>query len=524
MGGGASSSLNETIIAATDSELSAALKGVPQDSLEKLQIALRQAADTPSYRLTYANSPGMAEPIRMAFALSESPLTDNRFPPAELTKKRPDSAWGLFPTLEVTQNGSTIVLGGAFSVVQKLLAYLGKLLSYGGKPLYPRDPMEAYLCDEILAMAEEARGHIAPTLTMKDKTEQQAARRALIENGGVVYATFEKINARIAGRAFSAGDTVTVADLQLVNACNVYESPLYDGFLPDGLAPFEHIVKLRQKVVSLPPLVEYYKDTDEKRAKFKPGPGAASDSDSSVSPPVPGKVAVEQGSMDAPSYRLTYFTVPGIAEPIRMVFALSETPFTDNRLPPPELMKNKPDSAWGLFPTLEVTQNGSTIVLGGAYSVAQKLLAYLGKLLSYGGKPLYPRDPMEAYLCDEILAMAEEARGHIAPTLTMKDKTEQQAARRALIENGGVVYATFEKINARIAGRAFSAGDTVTVADLQLVNACNVYESPLFDGFLPDGLAPFEHIVKLRQKVVSLPPLVEYYKDTDEKRAKFKPH
>ena len=92
------------------------------------------------------------------------------------------------------------------------------------------------------------------------------------------------------------------------------------------------------------------------------------------------------------------------------------------------------------------------------------------------------------------------------------------------MEKGGGIYNILEKIDCIIAGRAFAAGGSVSVADLHLVNVCNMVEAPTaFDGFKPNGLDPLVNLVKLRQAVVSLPPLVAFYKDADGIRSQFKP-
>jgi len=229
-------------------------------------------------------------------------------------------------------------------------------------------------------------------------------------------------------------------------------------------------------------------------------------------------------SKSVPSYKITYYPVTGVGEPLRMALALGEAKFEDIRVPGSEMNKRKPDSVWGHVPTLEVTQNDTTVTLGGSYAVMQSVLRYLGKTLLYDGMPLYPVDAMEAYQVDEILASAESARNMMGPTFSITDQTKKEAARSALMEPGGATYKILAQINARIKGRKFSAGDKVSVADLHLVNVCNMCEAPsFFDGFKAGGIAPFANLVSLRQRVVSLPPLVAFYKDADGNRAQYKP-
>ena len=119
------------------------------------------------------------------------------------------------------------------------------------------------------------------------------------------------------------------------------------------------------------------------------------------------------------SYKLAYFPVTGVGEPLRMALALGGATFEDDRIPGSEMKDRKPASVWGGVPTLVITQaDGTSLTLGGSYPAMQSVLRFLGKSLSYQDKPLYPVDPLEAYQADTILAAAEDARQQMGPTFS----------------------------------------------------------------------------------------------------------
>ena len=43
---------------------------------------------------------------------------------------------------------------------------------------------------------------------------------------------------------------------------------------------------------------------------------------------------------------------------------------------------------------------------------SRAILRYVGKIGKYEGKSLYPEDPMEQFLCDEVIEMVEDLHYH----------------------------------------------------------------------------------------------------------------
>lgn len=223
------------------------------------------------------------------------------------------------------------------------------------------------------------------------------------------------------------------------------------------------------------------------------------------------------------TYKLSYFPITALGEPIRATFALGGIPFVDDRVPGEEWGKRKADPASAFFgkqmPALELNEGSSKKYL----FQSRAILRYIGTIARYEGKPLYPKDLLEAYFCDEVIEMVEDIRGPLPATFAIKDQAEKEAARAALIKPEGKMFGPLTKLNERLGQFKFAAGDAPTIADLYAVTVIYMFQAPSFiDGFPAGSLQPFPNIVALKDRVMALPPLAKYYKDAEGIRAPFK--
>ena len=118
------------------------------------------------------------------------------------------------------------------------------------------------------------------------------------------------------------------------------------------------------------------------------------------------------------TYKLRYWNIPGRGESIRIMLTLGSLdfendftplPFTiknpENTSPPPfddgSWAKQKPQTPWGTLPTL--TLPDGTIV-----GQQRAIIRYLGKIIQYEGRPLYPEDPIKALTTDGLMDMLED--------------------------------------------------------------------------------------------------------------------
>lgn len=203
--------------------------------------------------------------------------------------------------------------------------------------------------------------------------------------------------------------------------------------------------------------------------------------------------------------QLSYFDFHGgRGEPARLALAIGGIPFEDHRVKPADWPAYKPSTPFGGMPVLTID--------GRAISQSNSILRFVGKL-----SDLYPSDPLQALLCDEIMDAAEDAYGLLAPTFAVKDPAELKALREALAEGALGTHM------ARIAGRlapdsGWFADGRMTVADLKIFVYTRYLRSGRLDHLptdLIDRVAPalIDHHDRVRQH----PGVAKWYADHDVK-------
>ena len=101
-----------------------------------------------------------------------------------------------------------------------------------------------------------------------------------------------------------------------------------------------------------------------------------------------------------PQLKLNYFDFHGgRAEPVRLALHIGGIAFEDHRFTFPEFAEFRKTTPFGQVPTLEVD--------GLHLTQCDAMLRYAGKLAN-----LYPTDPLQALLCDEVAYVVEEARSN----------------------------------------------------------------------------------------------------------------
>lgn len=156
-----------------------------------------------------------------------------------------------------------------------------------------------------------------------------------------------------------------------------------------------------------------------------------------------------------PQLKLNYFDFHGgRAEPVRLALHLGGVAFEDHRFTFPEFAEVRKATPFGQVPTLEVD--------GVHVTQCDAILRYAGKLSG-----LYPTDPLQALLCDEVAYVVEEASVRIGPTFRMSGE-EQKAARLALVNGSMPVYLAWLQAQLQARGGEFFADNRLTVADLKV--------------------------------------------------------
>ncbi|MBU3998725.1 MAG: glutathione S-transferase family protein, partial [Gammaproteobacteria bacterium] len=128
--------------------------------------------------------------------------------------------------------------------------------------LYPLDPFQALLCDEVMYVVEEASVKLGPTFRMTGDAQRQA--RADLVNGSIpVYLGWLQSQLQAHGGEYFADNRLTVADLKVFADVSALKSGRLDyvpADLVDKVAPA--LNAHMQRIAQNPAVAQYY-------AKFK---------------------------------------------------------------------------------------------------------------------------------------------------------------------------------------------------------------------------------------------------------------
>jgi len=200
-----------------------------------------------------------------------------------------------------------------------------------------------------------------------------------------------------------------------------------------------------------------------------------------------------------PQLKLNYFDFHGgRAEPVRLALHLGGVAFEDHRFTFPEFAEVRKATPFGQVPTLEVD--------GVHVTQCDAILRYAGKLAG-----LYPTDPWQALLCDEVAYVVEEASVRIGPTFRMSGE-EQKAARLALVNGSMPVYLAWLQAQLQAHGGEFFAHNRLTVADLKVFVDVRGLNSGRLDHVPTDLVERVAPALNAHmQRVASTPGVQAYY-------------
>ena len=153
-------------------------------------------------KLTYFDvNGGRGEPIRLALHLGNIDFEDFRFPFSEFAEVRKTTPLGQVPTLELNELQITQCNG--------ILRYIGKQAN-----LYPKDDLQALLCDEVLGIVEDALQKLVMTFGLEGEN-LKAAREKLVKHS--ITPALKLLEKRLSGNGgeFFAGKQLTIADLKV---------------------------------------------------------------------------------------------------------------------------------------------------------------------------------------------------------------------------------------------------------------------------------------------------------------------
>ncbi len=197
-------------------------------------------------KLTYFDfHGGRGEPARLALHIGGIAFEDHRFAPANFAEVRKTTPLGQVPTLHV--DGVQVTQSDAIT------RYAGKLAG-----LYPTDPYQALLCDEIIQGVEDANVKMGTTFGMTGDALKQA-RTALVEGALPLYLRWLQTQLENHGGEYFADNRLTVADLKVFTYLRGLSSGQLDHVpndLVQKVAP--KLSAHMQRIAQTPAVAQYY--------------------------------------------------------------------------------------------------------------------------------------------------------------------------------------------------------------------------------------------------------------------------
>lgn len=175
----------------------------------------------PTLELTYFDSPGRAEPIRVALFMGGLAFHDRRlkFPEFAEARGRGDFPLGSVPMLEA--DGVKIVQTAA------ILRYVARI---GDQTLYPTDPWAALLVDSALDSFNDTLSQaLMPSLFERDATKKLAMRAEFAAGPMTRVMTYCEGLVGRSGGPFVTGATLTIADIVIALQILQIRSGILDG-------------------------------------------------------------------------------------------------------------------------------------------------------------------------------------------------------------------------------------------------------------------------------------------------------
>ncbi|KAI9193042.1 uncharacterized protein BJ171DRAFT_535102 [Polychytrium aggregatum] len=202
-----------------------------------------------SLKLTYFDSPGRAEAIRLTLFIGGVEFEDERLTREQFAAIKPTLPFGQLPVLTV--DGEHVVAQS-----DALLHYAGILSG-----LYPSndDPFACLLTEQALGQLGDMAAKLVEVFHCPDPASMAAACNKLAtEVYPPMLAGLDNVLAKYSGK-YSVGDKITIADVTLYHLVNMVSGPApLIPFMPaDLVAPYIHITKVYDTVKSHPRVIEW---------------------------------------------------------------------------------------------------------------------------------------------------------------------------------------------------------------------------------------------------------------------------
>jgi prostaglandin-H2 D-isomerase / glutathione transferase len=199
---------------------------------------------SPMLKLTYFDSRGRAEPVRLALRIGGVPFEDHRLPFKEFLRIRAEGGLPLnqVPLLEVD--------GEVITQTPAMLRYAARL---GGGDLIPSDPLAALRVDSALdCMNDTLSNALMPSMFERDPAKKLEMRLAFAE--GPMTRVFRYIEGMLerTGGPFVAGAALSIVDIVLMLQVEQIRRGGLDGLGEEHLAPYPRLLALADATMADP--------------------------------------------------------------------------------------------------------------------------------------------------------------------------------------------------------------------------------------------------------------------------------
>jgi len=188
-----------------------------------------------------------------------------------------------------------------------------------------------------------------------------------------------------------------------------------------------------------------------------------------------------------PEYKLHYFNIRGLGEPIRQIFAHAEVPYEDVRIEREEWndeKKKELEVEWGQLPMLSIDGKKKTQ----SYAIVR----HLAKKYNLAGA-----NECEEFRCDEVTEAIRDYTNKWMPMFAAffaGDMVKAEAAKKTIVEVDTPLY--FGRFNSLLEkkGNTWLVGNQLTYADIVLVHVATSF-STAFDLNLSKGFPAIEKLI-----------------------------
>ncbi|TMW63431.1 hypothetical protein Poli38472_002372 [Pythium oligandrum] len=197
---------------------------------------------SPQIKVTYFDTAGRTEFIRLAFAAGDVAFEDERVTFADFPALKPTLPLGQLPLLTVD--------GKVYLQSMAIARYAGRL---GG--LYPSDPLEALQIDTIIECLSEILDAVVD-LRWNAPDPLIKAEKIKTLQGGKIPKVFGVVDSAIKGK-FLLGDYLCLADLFLYSLHAYFLSSAAFGEIYPSVSAFPKIAAVVENVKANPQVAAY---------------------------------------------------------------------------------------------------------------------------------------------------------------------------------------------------------------------------------------------------------------------------